>query len=485
MKPFLFFYSISLILSFSYSALAQRKVEFDYFGTDPHGEKAPNVRVHCGDEVQVTATGQIKVGFLARERTPAGLPVYSDNQYNIFKDKPHCALMVCAVEPDYKISEANFPYLGWEVCGVSYTYKVQKDGYLLFALNEKTNWYWDNTPIGRGFHVTVTVPDRKNTTLGILKDKEVYRKNDKVIYQCKQFERDNDGYWYIKDEATREIIGICSDQKPYLYTHIGENKRTLTDNDVYADLETKTAIIYKKKKLTKSTIDNRWYLKDSQGICEGIVDLTNEGNFSIHPDDNELTSLLKHLNRNLQNREAKGALRYLCTRAGGSFTSRTFSPCTDKEFRLYYDENNCIWALAESAESIYHNGWLKFTRLDPVNSNASFESIRIPSAGEGRQSAIIIGQSTPYKVNDRAYSSVNLRDTQWRGSYNFAHSSCFEGSYSLYQNHKEMDIKPHEDGYKDYMIFAEQFGVQTIQESTFRLQALQVPLTNQQRTCPN
>lgn len=402
----------------------QTPVQFNYAGI--RIQRAPNVKVECGDQIKITATGEVIVGMLAGKRTPAGVPEYNGNKYNTFRNLPHGALMVCVLEEGAEFNLSNYAYLGWEVCGSSYTFTAKKSGFLLFDINDDLSWRWDNGPVGNGFQVSVTLPSRtktpgdpnSKTVIGELADIKVYRLANKVSYDCKLYDRKPDGWWEITDKDGNPL-GLCSDKEPYVYTYIGKNEQAKADNDVYADEKTQKYVVYRRKKVSLSEMDMRWYLTNKEGDCEGIVDLKS-ATFSIRQPGNELTEIITHLNRNQYNVEAKGTLTYLCSKRYNLALTR---------YRYYVDEAGCIWELIEEWESKYHTNpddptqkAFKFVR--PTSNGASFETVRIPAPGENRMSQSIIGQRRSYTLDGHTFYSVNLRDSESRGTYNFKNSTA-------------------------------------------------------------
>ncbi|SOD99693.1 hypothetical protein [Spirosoma fluviale] len=463
----------------------QTPVQFNYAGS--RIQRAPNAKVECGDQIKITATGEVIVGMLAGKRTPVGVPEYSGNQYNTFRNLPHGALMVCVLEEGAEFNLSNYAYLGWELCGSSYTFTAKKSGFLLFDINDDLNWRWDNKPVGNGFQVSITLPSRtktpgdpnSKTVIGELADSKVYRLGNKVSYDCKLYDRKPDGWWEITDKDGKPL-GLCSDKEPYVYTYIGKNEQAKTDNDVYADVETQKYVVYRRKKVEISQIDKRWYLQDNRGACEGIVDLEN-GQFSVRETSDRLTEILKHLNRNQFNQEAKGQLTYLCSRRVKLIGKH----------RYYVDQSGCVWTLLLERESVYHLNpdpphQIAFKLVRMASGGASFETVRVPANDESRTSLYIIGNNRAYQLNGRTFYSVNLRDTEGRGSYNYANSTYGSVNFS---SHYWEDMADHSSffgkDYKDYMVFPERFGTPNTSETAFIQQIRSIPMDYEnERSCP-
>lgn len=461
----------------------QNSFHINFDGIQPRS--ASGLRISCGEEIKITATGQIRVGFLAGNRSPKGAD-YEKGKYNIFADQPHGALMICISEKEIEGNTPNYKDLGWLVCAEALTFKASKSGFLIFDINDSMNWRWDNRPLGNGFQIDIKLPDRDNSKttalVGFLKEQPVYKQNDIISFGCQQFTKQSDGYWHILD-GNNHSVGLYTTDKPNLFKYIGKNRYVDRPKDVYGEYVSKSFLIYEGQRVQKSVIDNRWYLKNTTGYVVGIVD-PQSGSHQIHANNARLEELLKHLNRNSLNQEAKGKLQYMCSQ----------KVTIQGKHRWYVDEAGCVWTLLLESEAKYHknpeNGApaFKFVRLNPNGTNASFETVRVPRPNEDWNSQTIVGTQRVYKIENKAYNSFNLRDSESRGTYNYSNSTW--ASINFF-SHYWADIEDHgsigeSDGYKDYAIFQEKFGSPSSAEINLVRQLNQIPLNKDgERTCPS
>ncbi|AYQ36600.1 hypothetical protein [Runella sp. SP2] len=479
---------VLFLLKFHFLMAQSSRFQFSFDGKSK-GVSNTGWQVNKGDIVSITASGEINVGIFAKGRTPDGIPNYNGNRYNLLPSKPHCALMVCVInQTGLNKPKENW---GWEVIGSCGYFVAPQAGVLVFDLNETDNWRWDNEAINGGWAIKFTVaknmPASSNNPklglLGKLKDSPVLRtSNNEVVYDCRSFSKGSDKTWKITDE-NGGAIGLCVEDAPYVYEFVGGNSLSKTnDRNVYLDTKQQKTVFYKGRKHELAPNDQRWYLLDDKSICEGIFEIK-DGEYLVNSNQSDnkksFSEILQHINRNSLNREAKGRLTYLC--------SQTYKVVLD--YRYYTDETGSIWMLNQEIESGFHKNpnntsqvALKFTRKNPQNLTASFESIRIPLSSNDRKPFTVDGSSYPYKLSldGKQQQSINLMDTEYRGSYNFVASTF---SAINYGDHKSLDMVLHEY-YKDYIIFPEKFGSPSQAEIMSRKVALSIPLKNGERTCP-
>ncbi|MEA5259153.1 hypothetical protein VB264_15255 [Arcicella aquatica] len=461
-------------------------------------------KVNKGDIINVRASGEIIVGMFAGKRTPDGINEYSNNRYNIVKNKPHCGLMVTII--NLKSSQIEKKYWNWEFVGSCSSFTAIQSGVLAFDLNESDSWRWDNEPVNGGWKVDFSIIPANSSSLnnstgvlfGKLKDYPVIKiRENEVLYQCQTIIKDQKNTWVLKNTNGKEV-GICTDNPPYVYELVGENSHSNTqDKSIYLDTKQRKNIFYKGRNHKLSQNDKIWYLLNDDGICEGVVRyredevfINRELDFFNQLDLNQNSSitstsmgdLLKHINRNFENREAKGTLTYLC--------SKTYKLVFN--YRYYFDEIGNIWLLNTESESHYHKNpnnenqtALKFTRRDPKNLESTFESIRIPLPTEDRLSQTIIGKLNTYNVSvdGKSYQSTNLMSTKYRGSYNFQSSTYSNTGIIDLSFHALDDIALH-DTYSDYIIFKERFGKPSKAETDNFNSVFKISIKNNERTCP-
>ncbi|MEI7584473.1 caspase family protein [Runella sp.] len=130
----------TVISSFTFAQ--SKETLFDFYGKGYY--TSSNLKVSKGDRINIEASGSMIVGPFAGSRTPDGADytgIFGQN-YNLIASKLHCALMVCVNE---SMQSIDYSQVNWQVCGSSYQFTSPSSGYLIFDLNELTNWRHDNS----------------------------------------------------------------------------------------------------------------------------------------------------------------------------------------------------------------------------------------------------------------------------------------------------------------------------------------------------